>query len=73
MISCSNVDAVIKGYLPHSHLFNLMLNKQSRASLYRRVKFLTSIGEHAEAAALFSDLLARKNQDMDRQHETGNS
>ena len=36
------------------------------AALYKRVKYLTNIGEHAEANALFNDLQARRLQDIDQ-------
>lgn len=36
------------------------------AALYKRVKYLTNIGEHAEANALFNDLQARRLKDIDQ-------
>ena len=34
-------------------------------ALYKRVKFLTNIGEHAEANALFNELQARRLKETD--------
>ena len=35
-------------------------------ALYKRVRYLTNIGEHAEAAALFDDLRSKTLKDSDR-------
>jgi len=32
----------------------------TRSNLFKRVKLLTNAGEHAEAAALYEDLMTRK-------------
>ena len=39
--------------------------------LYRRVRYLTNIGEHEEASALMADLLAHKFAGIDRHPSTG--
>ena len=48
-----------------------MPNQQSQACLYWRVKYLTNIGEHAEANALLNELLARKVEHVNKHHESG--
>ena len=46
-----------------------MTHQPCAAAIYKRVKYLTNIGEHAEANALFRDLQARSligiNQSVD--------
>ena len=52
------------------HHSNPMNQHPSRPHLYKRVKHLTNIGEHEEASALLTDLLARKFEAIDRHRPT---
>ena len=44
----------------------------SHSHLYKRVRYLTNIGEYEEASALMTDLLARKFEAIDRHRPTFN-
>ena len=65
-------DGVFVKELTLTHHFKSMYHFASYAHLYKRVKYLTNIGHHAEASALFTDLLARKFHQMDRDLERRN-
>ena len=43
-----------------------MVPHPSIPALYKRVRYLTNIGEHAEAAALSNDLQARRLKETDK-------
>ena len=54
-----NSDGVVTGRESHTSQ-RKMQHHPTRSHLFKRVKLLTAAGEHAEALALYEDLMTRK-------------